>query len=80
LGLTPGKDFIITAIASGMTFSGLFPRFSYFRIPRYEMALQIMHAADEIIRRGGKTGTIPQLKVEFIEAKKHNYVRFQNKN
>ena len=71
LGLTPGKDFIITAIASGMTFSGLFPRFSYFRIPRYEMALQIMQSADEIIRRGGKTGTIPHLKVEFIQGKNH---------
>ena len=71
LGLTPGKDFIITAIASGMTFSGLFPRFSYFRIPRYEMALQIMQSADEIIRRGGKTGTFPQLKVEFIQGKNH---------
>lgn len=71
LGLTPGKDFIITAIASGMTFSGLFPRFSYFRIPRYEMALQIMQSADEIIRSGGKTGTIPQLKVEFIQGKNH---------
>ena len=37
LGLTPGKDFIVTGIASGMTFNGLFPKFSYFRIPRYEM-------------------------------------------
>ena len=71
LGLTPGKDFIVTAIASGMTFNGLFPRFSYFRIPRYEMALQIMQSADEIIRSGGKTGTIPQLKVEFIQGKNH---------
>ena len=74
LGLTPGKNFIVTAIASGMTFNGLFPRFSYFRIPRYEMALQIMQSADEIIRSGGKTGIIPQLKVEFIEAEKHNII------
>jgi len=71
LGLTPGKDFIVTAIASGMTFTGLFPRFSYFRIPRYEMGLQLMQSADEIIRRGGKTGTFPQLKVEFIQGKNH---------
>ena len=71
LGLTPGKDFIVTGIASGMTFNGLFPKFSYFRIPRYEMGLQLMQSAGEIIRSGRKTGTIPELKVEFIEAKKH---------
>ena len=72
LGMIPGKDFIITAIASGMTFRGLVPRFSYFRVPRFEMGCQIMKTADEIIRSDRKTGTIPELKVEFIEAKKHN--------
>ncbi|MBO4632363.1 MAG: GntR family transcriptional regulator [Lentisphaeria bacterium] len=70
LNLTPGKDFIVTAIASGMTFVGLFPRFSYLRIPRYKMGLQLMQSADEIIRSGKKTGTIPELKVEFIQGKK----------
>ena len=75
LGLTPGKDFIVTGIASGFIFNGLFPKFSYFRIPRYEMGLQLMQFADGIIRSGGKTGTIPKLKVEFIEAKKCNYVK-----
>ena len=75
LGLTPGKDFIVTGIASGMTFNGLFPKFSYFRIPRYEMGLQLMQFADGIIRSGGKTGTIPELKVEFIEAKKNNFAK-----
>ena len=71
LGMIPGKDFIITAIASGMTFRGLVPRFSYFRVPRFEMGCQIMKTADEIIRSDRKTGTIPELKVEFIEAQKH---------
>ena len=75
LGLTPGKDFIVTGIASGMTFNGLFPKFSYFRIPRYEMGLQLMQSAGEIIRSGRKTGTIPKLKVEFIEAEKHNFTK-----
>ena len=75
LGLTPGKDFIVTGIASGMTFHGLFPKFSYFRIPRYEMGVQLMQTADEIIRSGRKTGTIPQLKVEFIEAGKNNFAK-----
>ena len=75
LGMTPGKDFIVTGIASGMTFNGLFPKFSYFRIPRYEMGLQLMQSADEIIRSGRKTGIIPNLKVEFIEARKNNYMK-----
>lgn len=73
LGLNPGKDFIVTGIASGMTFNGLFPKFSYFRIPRYEMGMQLMQSAEEIIRSGRKTGTIPELKVEFIEAKNHTH-------
>ncbi len=71
LGLTPGKDFIVTGIASGIIFDGLFPKFSYFRIPRYEMGLQLMQFADGIIRSGRKTGSIPQLKVEFIQGKNH---------
>ena len=75
LGLTPGKDFIITGIASGMTFNGLFPKFSYFRIPRYEMGLQLMQSANEIIRSGRTTGTVPKLKVEFIETKKSNFAK-----
>ena len=75
LGQTPGKDFIVTGIASGMNFRGLVPRFSYFRIPRYEMGLQLMQSAGEIIRSGRKTGTVPKLKVEFIEAQKHNFTK-----
>ena len=66
LGLTPGKDFVITGIASGMTFVSLFPRFSYFRIPRYEMGIETIRIAEELIHSGKKTGTVPQLKVEFI--------------
>ena len=34
-----------------------------------------MQSADEIIRSGRKTGTIPELKVEFIEARKNNYMK-----
>lgn len=75
LGLTPGKDFILTAIASGMTFTGLFPRFSYFRIPRYEMGLQLMRSADEIIRNGKISGTIPKLKVKFIEVENNSHIK-----
>ena len=75
LGLMPGKDFIVTGIASGMTYTNFFPPFSYFRIPRYEMGLQLIQTANEIIRSGRKTGTIPELKVEFIKAEKHNFVK-----
>ena len=75
LGMIPGKDFIVTGIASGVTFSGLFPKFPYFRIPRYKIGLQLMQSANEIIRGGRKTGAIPKLKVEFIETKKYNFAK-----
>ncbi|MBO4631285.1 MAG: GntR family transcriptional regulator [Lentisphaeria bacterium] len=73
LGMIPGKDFIITAISSGMTFRGLVPRFSYFRVPRFEMGCEIMKSADEIIRSGRKNRTIPKFKVEFIQNEKYNH-------
>lgn len=66
-GLTVGKDFILTGIASGLTFAGLFPRLSYFRIPRYEMGLQIMKSAERIIRNGKKNEKMPTLKLEFVK-------------
>ena len=55
-GLVPGKDFLPTSMASGLIFTGLLPRLSYFRIPRYEMGLQIMEMADRILRKGKKPG------------------------
>ena len=51
-GLVPGKDFLPTSMASGQIFSGLLPQLTYFRIPRYEMGLQIMEMADKILRKG----------------------------
>lgn len=65
--LTVGKDFILTGVASGVTFAGLFPRISYFRIPRYEMGVQIIESAEKLISSGKKTGTISPLKLEFIK-------------
>ena len=53
-GLVPGKDFLPTSMASGQIFSGLLPQLSYFRIPRYEMGLQIMEMADKILRKREK--------------------------
>ena len=66
-GLTVGKDFILTGVASGLTFAGLFPRLSYFRIPRYEMGINIMDMAEKLVRNGKKTGNFPTLKLEFVK-------------
>ena len=66
-GVTPGKDFVITSIASGVIFSGLFPRLSYFRIPRYEMGEKIMESVEDIICNGNKAAKIIELPVEFIK-------------
>ena len=66
-GLTVGKDFIPTGIASEMIFSGLFPRPSYFRIPRYEMGAGIMDAAKKFLRGDKRNGKVPEFRLEFIE-------------
>ncbi|MBR2510095.1 MAG: GntR family transcriptional regulator [Lentisphaeria bacterium] len=66
-GLTVGKDFILTAVASGMTFTGLFPRLSYFRIPRYEMGISLMENAEKIIRHGKKISLFPEMQLEFVK-------------
>ena len=68
-GLMPGRDFIITGIASGLTFTRLFPRLSYFRIPRFDMGMQIMEYAAESIRCGKAEKTLEQLEVEFVRGK-----------
>ena len=68
LGLFPGMDFIVTGISGGMMYNGLFPAPSYFRIPRFDMAMQLMKCASESIR-SGKTPVVPELEVEFVEGK-----------
>ena len=68
LGLFPGMDFIVTGISGGMMYNGLFPAPSYFRIPRFDMAMQLMKCASESIL-SGKTPVVPELEVEFIEGK-----------
>ena len=47
-----GKELMVTGIASGMTVENLFPRYTYFKVPRYEQGVDIMHAAANCIRRG----------------------------
>ena len=75
MGLTVGKDFIITSIASGVTFAGLFPRLSYFRIPRYEMGEKIMENVEGILRNGNKAAESIELPLEFIKG--HVYEKKQ---
>ena len=66
-GLTVGKDFVMTSVASGVIFSGLFPRLSYFRIPRYEMGEKIMENVEGILRNGNKVVQEIELPLEFIK-------------
>lgn len=68
LGLFPGMDFIVTGISGGMMYNGLFPAPSYFRIPRFDMALQLMAYAAKSVS-SGKIPVIPELEVEFKEGK-----------
>lgn len=68
LGLFPCMDFIVTGISGGTMYNGLFPAPSYFKIPRFDMAMQLMKCASESIR-SGKTPVVPELEVEFVEGK-----------
>lgn len=68
IGLKIGEELMITAIASGQTFARLQPPPTYFRIPRYEMGLQIMQKAEQAINSGKKV-TVPSLLTELISGK-----------
>ncbi len=65
--LAVGKDFILTGVASGVSFANLFPRLSYFRIPRYEMGMQIIKSAEKLVRNGQKSGKVTTLNLEFVK-------------
>lgn len=67
LGFTIGKDLILTSIASGVSFVGLFPRLSYFRIPRYEMGLKIMESAEKLVRNNKIFENFTPAKLEFVK-------------
>ncbi len=53
--MTPGKDFQITAIASGVTFTGLIPALSYVRVPMYEIGFRLIESISDMPREGSKT-------------------------
>ena len=67
LDLRIGQDIVFCGIGSGLAFQGMFPRMSYFRIPRYEMGRQIMIHAAGSIRENRMTVQLPPFRVEFIE-------------
>lgn len=54
-GMTPGKDFQITAIASGVTFTGLIPALTYVRVPMYEIGYRLIESISDMQRDGSKT-------------------------
>ena len=49
-------EFVLPLYEAALIFTGLLPQLSFFRIPRYEMGLQIMEMADKILRKGKKAG------------------------
>lgn len=66
LNLFVGKDIMVSGIACGITVSNLFPRYSYFKIPRFEQGVDIMKSAAEFFR-WGQPIELPKLKVRFVE-------------
>jgi len=52
--MTPGKDFQITAIASGVTFTGLIPALTYVRVPMYEIGYRLIESISDMQRDGSK--------------------------
>lgn len=69
IGMIPNRDFIITGIASGQTFASLFPKPSYFKIPRFDMGMQIMEYASKRLRDKDEKVVLKSLEAEFIQGK-----------
>lgn len=68
LQLSPGRDFQMTGIAVGLTLAELLPRYTFLRIPRFELGQQIMQQAAASIRDGVPVPFVPP-KVELVEGK-----------
>ena len=67
-----GHDFQIAGIGTGITFAGLFPQFTYFRIPRFQMGCRIMSEGIQAIRSGKSSFTLPLFHAELIQGKSTN--------
>jgi len=64
-----GRDVIFCGIGSGLTFQGMFPRMSYFLIPRYEMGREIVIQAERALREHRMKVQLPRFQIKFIEKK-----------
>ena len=69
LDLKIGKDVIFCGIGSGLAFQGMFPRMSYFKIPRYEMGREIVIQAEKALREHRMNVHLPCFRIKFIEKK-----------
>ena len=65
-GMTPGKDFQITAIASGVTFTGLIPALTYVRVPMYEIGYRLIESISDMQRDGSKSFRWQPVEPELI--------------
>ncbi len=68
-GIKFGKDTAIAGIASGLTFRGLLPSFTYVRVPMYEMAENIINVAVKAIRNGLPISSMPQQAAVLVVGK-----------
>ena len=69
LDLKIGRDVIFCGIGSGLMFQGMFPRMSYFMIPRYEMGREIVIQAKKALREHRMKVQLPRFRIKFIEKK-----------
>lgn len=53
-GQIPGRDFMVAAIATGFTFTGLIPSLTYVRVPTFELGLQMIRTACTMYCTGAK--------------------------
>lgn len=66
-GQIPGRDFMVAAIATGFTFTGLIPSLTYVRVPTFELGLQMIRTACTMFRTGTKNpGKIDVVQPELI--------------
>ena len=67
--LEVGKDFQMASIANGTGFSGLLPKYSYFKVPRFEMGKALIKHAADAIRNGQplEPEKLPLFKVRLVK-------------
>lgn len=67
--LEVGKDFQMASIANGTGFSGLLPKYCYFKVPRFEMGKALIKHAADAIRNGQplEPEKLPLFKVRLVK-------------